>query len=91
MILRVVFRCTFCALLVALGALAICAGQEATQTAPQKGEVILTKLGPVVYPQIARAAHIAGDVQVELEIRQDGTVESANAVSGPPLLVPRQL
>src|SRR5579864_3668658 len=58
--------------------------QDATAT--PKGVVVLTKLSVPVYPAIARTAHILGDVELMLEIRQDGSIESAAVVSGPPLL-----
>jgi hypothetical protein len=65
---------------------AVCLSAHAVPPAAPHGEVILTKLGPVLYPQIARTAHISGDVEVALEIKHDGTIESASAVSGPALL-----
>jgi hypothetical protein len=52
----------------------------------QPTEVELTELSPPVYPPIALQAHVTGDVDLRLGIRQDGTVESAVAVSGPELL-----
>jgi len=51
------------------------------------GKPTLVKLAPPVYPAIARAAQVAGDVEVNLEIRSDGTVQSAFTISGPPLLI----
>ncbi|MGH9716208.1 MAG: energy transducer TonB [Candidatus Acidiferrales bacterium] len=51
-----------------------------------EAKVVLTKLAPPIYPQIARMAHISGDVGVDLEMKKDGTVEAATAVSGPVLL-----
>jgi TonB family protein len=52
---------------------------------PQTG-VVLVKLSPPVYPRMAHQAHIAGDVTIQLGIRQDGTLESAEVVSGHPML-----
>ena len=49
-------------------------------------EIVLAKLPPPVYPPIARAARVAGDVEVSFQLRADGTVVSAEAVSGPPML-----
>ena len=40
-----------------------------------------------VYPPIAKAAHVSGQVELQIEIAEDGRVISANAVSGPPMLV----
>lgn len=49
-------------------------------------EVVVSKLSPPLYPGIARAARISGDVEVKLGIRRDGSIESAVVVSGPALL-----
>jgi TonB family protein len=57
----------------------------ATSDATQGGVVFVNRLGPV-YPPIARVAHISGEVVLALGIRRDGSVESANVVSGPPIL-----
>jgi hypothetical protein len=46
----------------------------------------LTKLFPPVYPSLALAAHIWGNVDLMLNVRQDGSVESARIISGHPLL-----
>lgn len=51
-----------------------------------QAEVVIVKLSPPSYPPSALAAHVAGNVELTLEIRLDGTVESASIVSGPPLL-----
>jgi len=48
--------------------------------------VILTKLYPLVYPPIARTARVTGDVKIEVRVRRDGIVSSAEVVSGHPLL-----
>ena len=48
--------------------------------------VILTKLYPLVYPPIARTARVTGDVKIEVRVRRDGIVSSAEIVSGHPLL-----
>ncbi len=48
--------------------------------------VALTKLFPVVYPPLARQARIMGDVVLRLQVRQDGTVQSAEVVTGHPIL-----
>lgn len=39
-----------------------------------------------VYPPLARQARIMGDVKIRIVIRQDGSVSSADVVSGPPML-----
>ena len=53
--------------------------------APQ-GEVVLTKLTEPSYPPLARQTRITGDVELMLEIKEDGTIQSAIVVSGHPLL-----
>lgn len=40
----------------------------------------------VAYPPLARAARITGDVQLRVQVRPDGTVSSAEVVSGSPML-----
>ncbi len=52
---------------------------------PQTG-VVVVKLTAPIYLPLARATHIAGDVEVKLSIRQDGSLDSAVVVSGHPLL-----
>ena len=48
--------------------------------------IVLAKLSPPIYPPLARTARIIGDVQIELSIRRDGSIESTKVVSGHPLL-----
>src|ERR1700747_1591768 len=48
--------------------------------------VVVVKLVAPMYPPVARAARIVGDVDLRLSIRQDGSIESAAAFSGHPLL-----
>ena len=52
---------------------------------PQKG-VVVAKLVQPIYPPLARAARVEGDVDLKLSIRRDGSLESATVVSGHPLL-----
>ncbi|MCU1332731.1 MAG: outer rane transport energization protein TonB [Candidatus Angelobacter sp.] len=61
------------------------AGQAATGDTTETG-VVLSRLSEPVYPPIARIAHIVGDVEVKLGIRMDGSIESAVAIGGHPLL-----
>ena len=51
-----------------------------------KSQATLTELFPPAYPPLARQTRITGDVQLELKIRPDGSVDSLEAVSGHPLL-----
>lgn len=48
--------------------------------------ILLVKPRDPVYPAIARIARIQGDVKVVVQVRKDGTVDSVDYVSGPPLL-----
>src|SRR5579863_3627186 len=52
---------------------------------PQRG-VFLTKVYDPVYPQVVHTANVYGDVELMLQIRQDGTIQSVEVVSGPLLL-----
>jgi TonB-like protein len=51
-----------------------------------KGAVVLVKLSEPVYPTISRTAHVSGDIVVMLGVHQDGSIEFAEVISGPPLL-----
>lgn len=46
----------------------------------------LSKLYDPIYPPMARQARISGDVVLSLRIRQDGSIESVELVSGHPML-----
>ena len=60
--------------------------QVAVSLDTQQNKAVLTKLSPPVYPPIALQAQVMGDIDLMLGIRQDGVVESAVVVDGPPLL-----
>jgi TonB family protein len=64
--------------------------QTSTAKAEQRS-VWASPLVPPTYPPLARAARIAGDVQVRIGVRRDGTVASAEVVSGHPMLQPAAL
>jgi len=55
-------------------------------TAHAQENVVLAKLFQPVYPPLARQTRIAGDVELTLELRTDGSLESVAVVSGHPLL-----
>jgi TonB family protein len=64
--------------------------QNALAQAAVSGEtlqngVVLT-LSPPLYPPLARQARIMGDVKLRLGIRRDGTVATAEVISGHPML-----
>jgi len=46
----------------------------------------LSKLYDAIYPPLARQARISGEVVLSLHIRQDGSIESVEPVSGHPML-----
>jgi len=48
--------------------------------------VVLAELYPPVYPPLARQAHISGDVRILVGIRRDGSVVSAELISGHQML-----
>jgi TonB family protein len=56
-----------------------------------ENDAIMAKLTAPIYPPSARAARITGDVELTLNVRQDGSIESATVVSGHPLLSPAAL
>jgi hypothetical protein len=58
---------------------------EPSSVAPEQ-QVVLSRLSSPMYPPLARQAHISGDVDLVLRIRQDGIIESAEVVSGHQLL-----
>jgi TonB family protein len=63
------------------------AAQLASPADPKtKGEIVM--IGPFKpsYPPLARQANITGDVELKMEIRRDGSVQSASIVSGHPML-----
>lgn len=65
----------------------VLAGRTDASAQNPNGVVVLTKLSDPVYPRIPRTAHVTGDVELMLGVRQDGSVESVVVVSGPPLLL----
>jgi TonB family protein len=57
---------------------------------PQNGAAV-KKLAPPMYPALAHQARIQGDVEVRVDVRQDGSVGSADVISGHPMLAPAAL
>ena len=62
------------------------AAQTAPVSDPKQKEPSLTVLSPPIYPPLAKVARIAGEVNVTVSVRQDGSVESAVVISGHPIL-----
>jgi TonB family protein len=58
----------------------------AQSVATTHAEPFLSKLYDPIYPPLARQARISGDVVLSLRIRQDGSIESVELVSGHPML-----
>ena len=65
--------------------LSVLAAGEGQSNVPQS-EVALTWLSNPVYPRLALQARVAGDVELKLNVRADGTVQSADVVGGPAML-----
>lgn len=55
-------------------------------SASAQESVIVTRLFLPVYPPLAKQTRITGDVELALEVRADGSLESAVVISGHPLL-----
>jgi TonB family protein len=72
--------------IVLIGSVVECWGQSAANPNTVQGEVVLAKLAQPVYPPLARQTGITGDVELLLEIKNDGSVQSSTVVSGHPLL-----
>jgi hypothetical protein len=70
----------------AVGVLLACPRACLAQSPADIAGVALTKLSQPVYPEIALTARVQGDVELLLNIRRDGSVESVAIISGPPLL-----
>lgn len=47
---------------------------------------VIADVKPSVYPQLAFAAHVSGIVELDLAVRRDGTLQSAEVASGPSML-----
>jgi TonB family protein len=54
-------------------------------SAPQAAEMLVTYKNPV-YPPIAAAAHVSGQVVIKILVSHEGTVEKAFVISGPEML-----
>jgi TonB family protein len=60
--------------------------QSSSSANPSQGVVVVIKLTQPIYPPLARQVRITGDVELTIEVRKDGAVQSAVVVSGHPLL-----
>jgi TonB family protein len=60
--------------------------QAAAPSEAPRFDVVLNDVYLPVYPPLARQARITGDVKILVGVRQDGSVASAEVVSGHPML-----
>ena len=67
------------------------APQSSPSTEPSSTPAVLTNLFRPIYPPLARQARIMGDVKLQIKLRADGSVESAEVISGHPMLKPAAL
>jgi protein TonB len=58
----------------------------ACQGEGRAGRRTIERVAPV-YPELARRAHIRGVVKLEVVVRPNGSVKSANALGGSPALI----
>jgi TonB family protein len=70
-----------------LFALVVLASSAFAQSLPT-AKVIVVKLSVPKYPPLALQARIQGTVELNVEVRPDGSIESAHLVSGHPILKP---
>jgi TonB family protein len=71
-----------------IGAFVPASAQSPIQIESEKAQAYLIKRIEPVYPPIAKAAHIQGDVTLQIEIGPNGQVKHIKAVNGPSLLIP---
>jgi periplasmic protein TonB len=71
---------------VALFTVTIVSAQDQPSLDVAQTPASLTKLFNPAYPRVARQARISGAVRINLQLRKDGTVESAKVIDGHPML-----
>jgi outer membrane biosynthesis protein TonB len=64
----------------------VCLAQGVTSSESPQSGVVFSKLVQPIYPPMARAAHVTGDVDLLLTVRQDGAIDNVVVTSGQPLL-----
>jgi TonB family protein len=72
--------------LLAFGIAYTALAQNNTSPRTPGGDAVMVSLSAPKYPPLARQANITGDVEIKLEIRKDGSIQSAIVVSGHPML-----
>jgi TonB family protein len=69
-----------------LSAVAQNAPAQASGAAETPQTAVVLTLAPTLYPPLARQARIMGEVKLLIGIRRDGTVATAEVISGHPML-----
>lgn len=93
---RLQWKISYLLLAITVSLASTAVAQETKTESPQPPK-IMRKLGGVLqdsatqraapaYPRLAKAARVSGTVVVEVTVDEEGTVISARAISGPPLL-----
>ena len=60
--------------------------QTDSHPAGLRNDVSIASLSSPTYPALAREANISGEVELKVELRKDGSIESVVVVSGHPML-----
>jgi hypothetical protein len=76
-----------CAVCIVFWSSLLARGQEPKEPGSTIQDARIVRLAPLIYPALARQTGVAGEVELKLEIRPDGGISSAAAISGHPLLV----
>jgi TonB family protein len=71
---------------IAIGAVAVMIGASAIPSALGDDRKMKVEVKPV-YPELAKKMNVSGSVKVEVVITSAGTVKSAKALGGHPLLI----
>lgn len=80
-------RSGVCAVLVALLFASACAAQIPLRVSSEEAAKHLTRNVDPVYPQMARLAHVQGQVTLDLTISEAGKVQQVTVISGHPILL----
>jgi len=78
-------------LLLAFGVALTAFAQTDSHVEASKANVVPVNLFSPTYPPLARQARITGEVEINLGIRKDGSIQSAVVASGHPMLTPAAL
>ena len=76
-----------CIALAALCATIVAYSQTAQNESPGTVAPHVIKQTEPIYPPIAKAAHVSGEVKLNVEIDKDGHVVGVKPISGPPMLI----